>query len=208
MEDAGQADAGIARSVSLNAISSAQTGHNTTVRMMLTVSRKSVILYSVALFGILVLAFVIVTALQSLHSPTSYECHVSEPNKQLRSYRHKLDINVTAHTPFLTALNQASTLDTLRQHQVSSQSSLDQLTNYFTSNLACTFRVHDTRKAGDTVTAIWTAHSLAIYAQYNISALQTIYDDLTPQYRSLEASVLESYRSASPVATKRFVLSA
>ena len=126
--------------------------HNLSNRkaMMLTVTRKSVILYSVVLFGILVLAFVIVTALQSLHSPTSYECHDSEPNKQLRSYRHKLDINVTAHTTFLTALNQASTLDTLRQHQVSSQSSLDQLTSYLTSNLACTFRVHDARKAGDT----------------------------------------------------------
>ena len=176
--------------------------------MTLTIPRKPVILYSVVLLWTLILAFVIVTALQSLHSPTSYECQASDPNKQLRSYRQKLEINVTAHTPFLTALNQASTLDTLRQHQLSSQSSLDQLTSYLTSNLACTFRMHDTHRAGDTVTAIWTAHSLAIYAQYNISALQTIYDDLTPQYRSLGASALESYRSASPVATKRFVLSA
>ena len=35
MENAGHADAGIARSVSLNAISSAQTGHNTTVKLSL-----------------------------------------------------------------------------------------------------------------------------------------------------------------------------
>ena len=68
--------------------------------------------------------------------------------------------------------------------------------------------MHDTSKASDIVTALWTAHSLAIYAQYNICALQTIYDDLTPQYRSLEASALEPYRSASPMATKRFVLTA
>ena len=104
--------------------------------MMLTISRKPVILYPMVLFGVLVLAFVIVTALQSLHSPTSYDCHASDPHKQLRSYRHKLDINVTAHTPFLTALNQASTLDTLRQHQLFSHSSLDQLNSYLISKLA------------------------------------------------------------------------
>ena len=138
--------------------------HNSSNRkaMTLTIPRKPVILYSVFLLWTLILALVIVTALQSLHSPTSYEYHASDPNKQLRSYRHKLEINVTAHTPFLTALNQASTLDTLRQHQLSSQSSLDQLTSYLTSNLPCTFRMHDTHRAGDTVTAIGTAHSLAI----------------------------------------------
>ena len=122
--------------------------------MVLTMSRKPVILYWMVLFGFLVLAFVIVTALQSLQSQTSYECYASDPNKQMRSYKHKLDINVTAHTFLLTALNQASTLDTLCQHQSSSQSSLDQLTSYLISNSACTFRMHDTRKAGDTVTAV------------------------------------------------------
>ena len=176
--------------------------------MMLRMSRKPAILYSMILCGVLILVFVIVTALQSLQSPTSYECYASDPTKQMRPYKHKLDINITAHTPLLTAINQASTLGTLRQHQSSSQSSLDQLTSYLISKLACTFRMHDTRKAGDTVTAVWTAHSLAIYAQYNISALQTIYDDLTPQYRSLEAVALASSRSASPVPAKRCVLSA
>ena len=176
--------------------------------MMLTTSRKSLILYLMVLFGVLVLAFVIVTAVLSLHPPTSYECYASDPNKQLGSYRHTLDINVTAHTPCLTALNQASVVDTLRQRQFSSQTSLDQLTKYLVSNLTCTFRVHDTRKAGDTVNAIWTAHSLAVHAHCDIIALQTIYDGLTPQYRSLEASALASYPSASPVVVKRFVLSA
>ena len=130
--------------------------HNSSNRkaMMLTICRKPMILYPMVLFGVLVLAFVIVTALQSLHSPTSYDCHASDPQKQLRSYRHKLDINVTAHTPFLTALNQTSTLDTLRQHQFSFQLSLGQPTSYLIFNLACTFRMHDTRKAGDTVNAM------------------------------------------------------
>ena len=123
-------------------------------------------------------------------------------------FTHDLDINFTAHTPFLAALNEASTLDTLRLHQSFSQRSLEQLTTYVTSNLTCTFLAHSTHNVADIISAVWDAHSLAVNAQYNLWQLRSIYDDLIPQYHDLVASAQESYHSASPVATKRFVLSA
>ena len=121
---------------------------------------------------------------------------------------HDLDINFTAHTPFLAALNETSTLDTLSQHRSSSQRYLEQLTTYATSNLTCAFLTYSARNVADIVSAVWDTHFLAVNAQYNLWKLRSIYDDLIPQYHDLAASAQESYRSASPVATKRFVLSA
>ena len=123
-------------------------------------------------------------------------------------FTHDLDINFTAHTPFLPALNEASTLDALRQHRSSSQRSLEQLATYATSKLTCAFLTYSARNVADIVSAVWGTHCLAVNAQHNLWKLRSIYDDLIPQYHDLAASARESYHSASPVATKRFVLSA
>ena len=123
-------------------------------------------------------------------------------------FTHDLDINFTAHTPFLAALHEASTVDTLRHHRSSSQRSLEQLTTYVTSNLTCAFLAHSPRNVADLVSVVWNTHFLAVTAQHNLWELRSIYDNLIPQYHNLAASAQESYHSASPVATKRFILSA
>lgn len=194
VERAGSAHAGLTGSTSFRAIKSA-------LSLGLRAFAKLVI-------PTLVLAFITITAWQSRYSPTSHNCYASAPPKQLMPFTHDLDINFTAHTPFLAALNEASTLDTLRQHRSFSQGSLDQLTNYVTSNLTCAFLAHSTRNVADIISAVCSTHFLTVNAQHNLWKLRSIYDDLIPQYHDLAASAQESYHSASPVATKRFVLSA
>ena len=129
---------------------------------------------------LLVFLFAIITALQSGYTPASYSCHASNFCQQLSPYGHHLDLNLTAHTDYLTALDQASTLSTLGRHQSSAQSSLNHLTSYLVSNLSCTFREHDASRVGDTSTAIWTAVSFATDVLFNMSTFQSIYDDIIP----------------------------
>lgn len=119
-------------------------------------------------------------------------------------FTHDLDINFTAHTPFLAALNKASTIDDLRQRQSACQRSLEEFRTYVIANLSCAFL----GSVADSVATVWDTHSLAVRAQHDIWGLRSVYDDLLPQYHNLTASARESYHSASPVATKRFVLSA
>ena len=213
VESAGSAHAGLARCTSFCTVKSGLTALSLGLRAFAyasSIQSKKTLLTDSSRFIILiiVLAFITITAWQSQYSPTSHNCYASAPPKQLMPLKHDLDINFTAHTPFLAALNEASTLDTLRQHRYSSQRSLEQLTTYVTSNLTCTFLAHSTRNVAEIVSAVWNTHFLAVNAQHNLWELRSIYDNLIPQYHDLAASAQESYHSASPVATKRFVLSA
>lgn len=70
---------------------------------------------------------------------------------------------LTHPSPFLVALNEASTLDTLRQSQSSSQRSLEELTTYVISNLSYAFLGN----VADSVATVSHAHYLSNLAAPN-----------------------------------------